>query len=205
MFRAHPAARASRDDQPSKPTGKAYPFLRMPMMARIRRPLAYPFLRPRTQKRVRMHTIVDGRPRICPPFPAAIPAAYPFLRSQRSGKQQSVPISAAQHAEMGTLQHAAGSAETGTVSPAPTSPPSQKWVRQKQASVRQAFGKQAFFPAESGTALGPAAPRHSTPPPQSGAFSDESCDAARPLPPRCRTNNLHDRSAESGTPQNSQK
>lgn len=120
------------------------------------------------------------------PFPAAIPAAYPFLRPRKSGKQQSVPISAAQHAEMGTLRHAADSAETGTVSPASTPPPSQKWVRRMHVSIRQAFGKQAFFPAETGTARGPAAPRHITPSPHSGAFSDESCDTAGPLPPRSR-------------------
>lgn len=176
MFRARPLTRAGSDAQPGGPTRKAYPFLRKPMMTRIRRPLAYPFLRPSPQKRVRMHTIGDGLPRICPPpFRPRHPPRTRFCDSREAASSKAYPF----------LRRSTQKWVRPHQRQRP--PPSQKWVRLKQASIRQAFGKQAFFPAETGTARGQAAPQHIAPSPRSGAFSDESCDTARPLPPLSQT------------------
>lgn len=200
MLHARPAARAGRDDQPGGPAGKAYPFLRMRMMARIRRPLAYSFLRPRPQKRVRMHTIGDGRSRICPPLPG--------------GDTRRVPVSATPEKRQAAKRtHFCGTARrNGYASTcsrlrrngygfSSVNAPTFAEMGTPDASVHTpSLWETSLFPAETGTARGPAAPRHITPSPHSGAFSDESCDTAGPLP-RGRANNLHNRPAESGTAQ----
>ncbi len=203
MFRAHPAAPTGRDNQPGGPMRKTYPFLRKPMMTRIRRPLAYPFLRPRTQKRVRMHTIGDGRPRICPPLPR--------------GDTRRVPVSAIPEKRQAAKRtHFCGAARrNGYASTccrlrrngyglASANAPTFAEMGTPEASVHTpSLWETSLFSRRNGYGPRPGGPSTQHTSPAMGAFSDESCDAARSLP-RCRTNNLHDRSAESGTPQISQ-
>lgn len=100
---ARPAACVHRADQPGGTPRKTYPFLRTPMVMGVCRPFAYPFLRPRPQKRVRMYTNGHCCMASTPPlFATTMPAAYPFLRATYGSKQRCVPISACCDAETGT-------------------------------------------------------------------------------------------------------
>lgn len=201
MLHARPAARAGRDDQPGGPAGKAYPFLRMRMMARIRRPLAYSFLRPRPQKRVRMHTIGDGRSRICPPpsrrrYPprtrfcdpgkAASSKAYPFLRHSTQ-KWVRFDMQPTPQKRVRFLQrqrpHLRRNGYAGCKCP-----------------YAKPLGNKPFFPQKRvrHAARRPLGTSHRL---RTRALSAMKVAIRRAPCPRGRANNLHNRPAESGTAQ----